>query len=153
MKHVRAVVPDPRHLTGHTNQEVQQKHNIGSMLTHLEKAHSRELKLTKYDWMTLPDWDLRISQCIEDAKRERQRTDVDSDEDEQWARPECDSFFNTAAALKVHAQRAHGWTHKPLSIFDRSRHAMHGLPTCRFGDRRYARWQTPGATHQYPSMS
>ena len=112
------------------------------MLTHLEKAHSRELKLTKYDWMTLPDWDLRISQCIEDAKRERQRTDVDSDEDEQWARPECDSFFNTAAALKVHAQRAHGWTHKPLSIFDRSRHAMHGLPTCRFGDRRYARWQT-----------
>ena len=29
----------------------------------------------------------------------------------------------------------------PLKIFDRSRHAVQGLPTCRFCDRRYARWQ------------
>ena len=142
MTHVRAVVSDLRHLTGHTNQEVQQKHNIENMLTILEKAHSRELKLTQYDWMTLPEWDMRISQCLKDAQRAKQQTDLDSDEDEQWACPECDSFFHTAVALKVHAQRAHGWTRKPLKIFDRSRHAKHGLPTCNFCDKRYSRWQT-----------
>ena len=67
---------------------------------------------------------------------------MDSTDAEQWACPECDSFFSTAAALKIHAQRAHGWTHKPFRIFDRSKHAVHGLPTCRFCEKRFSRWQT-----------
>ena len=46
------------------------------MLTQLEKAHGRELKLTQYDWMSLLDWDLRISQCLGEAKKERYAVDA-----------------------------------------------------------------------------
>ena len=139
MKHIRAVIADPRHITGHTDVEVREKHNIDTMLTLLEKAHCRELNNTRDDWMTLPDWDLRISRSFEEAQQEGHHDAADSTDAEQWACPECDSFFSTAAALKIHAQRAHGWMHKPL---DRGKHAIQGLPTCRFCEKRFSRWQT-----------
>ncbi|CAE7708124.1 MCAT [Symbiodinium sp. CCMP2592] len=142
MKHIRAVVSDPRHVTGHTHQEVLEKYKLEDMHTLIGRAHDRErADGGDPDWMALPEWDDHITQCLQEVAVATSGQDPDS-EPENWACPECDSFFNSAAALKIHARRAHGIHNKPLRIFDRARHALKGLPTCRFCERRFARWQT-----------
>ncbi|CAE7040662.1 MCAT [Symbiodinium sp. CCMP2592] len=141
VKHIRAVVSDPRHVTGHTHQEVLEKYNLEAMYTLIERAHDRvRADGGNPDWMALPEWDEHISQCLKAVTMATSGQDPDS-EPENWACPECDSFFSSAAALKIHAYRAHG-IHKPLRIFDRARHAVKGLPTRRFCEKRFARWQT-----------
>ncbi|CAE7193616.1 unnamed protein product [Symbiodinium sp. CCMP2592] len=108
MKHVRAVVSDPRHVTGHTHQEVLDQYKLEDMHTLISRAHDRErADGGDPDWMTLPAWNDHITQCLQEVVVAKSGQDQDS-EPEHWACPECDSFFCTAAALKIHAHKAHG---------------------------------------------
>ncbi|CAE7660156.1 MCAT [Symbiodinium sp. CCMP2592] len=141
MKHLRAVVSDPRHITGRTHQEVRDTYHLEDVGTLIKRAHDRETNGEEPDWMHLPEWDAHVTSCLQDAAATASGKEEDS-EPEHWACPECDSFFGTAAALKIHAYRAHGIHNKPLRIFDKARHAVKGLPTYRFCEKRFARWQT-----------
>ncbi|CAE7432271.1 unnamed protein product [Symbiodinium sp. CCMP2592] len=116
MKHVRAVVSDPRHVTGHTHQEVLAQYKLEDMHTLISRAHDRErADGGDPDWMTLPAWNDHITQCLQEVVVANSGQDQDS-EPEHWACPECDSFFCTAAALKIHAQKAHGIYNKKSQV-------------------------------------
>ena len=129
MKHIRAIVSDQQHLTGHTHAEIRGKYHIDTTIQQLQKAHDRELRLQAgTDWMQQWKWNQHITACFvslqEDGGEEESGLDQDN-----WACPYCDSFFSTAAALKVHAQRTHGRRDEPQPLFDKARHSVGGLPT------------------------
>ncbi|CAE6948943.1 unnamed protein product [Symbiodinium sp. KB8] len=105
MKHIRAIVSDQQHLTGHTHQEIMCKFNIDSMMTQLQKAHARELQLQKHhDWMQQYKWNQHITRSFASLSEPTVPEESDKEQD-TWACPLCDSLFSTAAALKIHAQR------------------------------------------------
>ena len=141
MKHIRAIVADQQHLTGNTHQDIRERFQLATPLVLLCQAHHRELQLLEQDWMTQADWNLHITQSLLSLRQER-KEDVSTTEQECWACPECDDTFPTAAALKIHAQRTHGRRDEPRPIFDKARHAIGGLPTCRFCCKKFSRWQT-----------
>ena len=68
--------------------------------------------------------------------------DSDLDERHEWACPFCESLFPTQAALKVHARRTHQHVDTEPVVFSRIEHALNGLPTCRFCNKNFSRWQT-----------
>ena len=141
MKHIRAIVADQQHLTGNTHQDIRERFRLATPLVLLCQAHHRELQLLEQDWMTQAEWNLHITQSLLSLRQE-QREAVSTTEQECWACPECDDTFPTAAALKIHAQRTHGRRDEPRPIFDKARHAIGGLPTCRFCCKKFSRWQT-----------
>ena len=142
MKHIRTIVSDQQHLTGHTHQEIMRKFNIDSMMTQLQKAHARELQLQKHhDWMQQYKWNQHITRSFASLSEPTVPDESDKEQD-TWACPLCDSFFSTAAALKIHAQRTHGRRDEPQQIFDRTKHSLGGLPACKFCLKKFARWQT-----------
>ena len=56
--------------------------------------------------------------------------------------PVCDEQFSNIAALRIHARRAHRIVDTPVRLFDRTKHALHGLPQCAGCLRKFSRWQT-----------
>ena len=59
-----------------------------------------------------------------------------------WACPICDCQFSSTAALKTHARRAHKLVEPRENIFDRTKHAVNGLPQCAGCMKKFSRWQT-----------
>ena len=53
--------------------------------------------------------------------------------------------------LKIHAQRTHGIRTEKQQIFDRAAHSVGGLPTCKFCNKQFSRWQT--LAHHINSMA
>ncbi|CAE6970070.1 unnamed protein product [Symbiodinium sp. KB8] len=105
MKHIRAIVSDQQHLTGHTHAEIRDKYHIDTTIHQLQKAHDRELRLQAgTDWMQQWKWNQHISACFVSLQEDGGEEESGLDQD-HWACPYCDSSFSTAAALKVHAQR------------------------------------------------
>ena len=51
-------------------------------------------------------------------------------------------MFPTQAALKIHAQRTHKHIDKTDITFNKALHSVGGLPTCRFCNKKFSRWQT-----------
>ena len=141
MRHCRAIVSDQAFLTGITHDEIMQKYQIRSACSILEHAHGRELGLEQYeDWMIDVTWNKVISDGLQVAA---QHTEPESDaEQEVWACPVCDEQFSNIAALKIHARRAHRIVDTPARLFDRTKHALHGLPQCAGCLRKFSRWQT-----------
>ena len=78
----------------------------------------------------------RLQQCSAEPERD------DSLDSFQWACPFCEDMFPTQAALKVHAQRTHQHTDRVDITFNKARHSVGGLPTCRFCEKQFSRWQT-----------
>ena len=124
----------PRHITVHAHQEVLAKHHIDHMVPPLRQAGTREreseLLREGHDWMCTPAWNAKVTECFE-AIRMNDMVMEDDSNAECWACPECDSFFSSAAALKV--QRVHGIQNQPPKTFCRSRHALRRLPTLDLG--------------------
>ena len=144
MKHIRAIVSDQQHLTGRTHQEIMEQYHITPLLDVTKQAHNRELKLLAHDdWMLSTSWHQCITTCLNQVQVNPIPMETDS-EQERWACPECDEMFTTAAALKIHAQRTHGIKTEQRQIFDRARHSVGGLPTCKFCTKQFSRWQTLG---------
>ena len=142
MKHIRAIVSDQQHLTGHTHAEIRDKYHIDTTIHQLQKAHDRELRLQAgTDWMQQWKWNQHISACFVSLQEDGGEEESGLDQD-HWACPYCDSSFSTAAALKVHAQRTHGHRDEPQPLFDKARHSVGGLPTCRYCAKKFSRWQT-----------
>ena len=142
MKHIRAIVSDQQHLTGRTHQEILEKHQLTPILQVIQKAHEREQQLSFHtDWMVSEAWHLHITACLQQVQQQTPVPDTDSDQ-ERWACPECDEMFCSAAALKIRAQRTHGIRTEKQQIFDRAAHSVGGLPTCRFCNKQFSRWQT-----------
>ena len=142
MKHIRAIVSDQQHLTGRTHQEIRESYHIDTALKHLQTAHDREIRLQDgNDWMQQWKWNQHISACFVSLTEDGSAAESDPEQD-NWACPHCDSTFSTAAALKIHAQRTHGHRDEPQQLFDKARHSIGGLPTCRFCDKKFSRWQT-----------
>ena len=141
MRHTRAIVSDQAFITGITHDEIMHKYQIRSACSILEQAHGRELALEQYeDWMIDVTWNQVISDGLRVAA---QHTEPESDaEQEVWACPVCDEQFSNIAALKIHARRAHKLADKPTRLFDRTKHALHGLPQCAGCLRKFSRWQT-----------
>ncbi|CAE7265256.1 unnamed protein product, partial [Symbiodinium sp. CCMP2456] len=141
MRHVRAIVSDQAFLTGTTHEEIMMKYKIESALQLLNKAHSRELgHQNPEDWMLVPDWDEAISTSLHSAATD---DGPNSDaEREIWACPVCDEQFVNPAALKIHARRKHHITEQAVDIFDKSRHAIGGMPQCAGCRKKFSRWQT-----------
>ena len=134
MEHTRAIVSDQAFLTGTT-------YNIRTACSILEQAHGRELALEQYgDWMIDTTWSQVISDGLQIAA---QHTEPEMDaEQEVWACPVCEEQFGNTAALKIHARRVHKLLDQPQKIFDRTKHALHGLPQCAGCHRKFSRWQT-----------
>ena len=142
MKHIRAIVSDQQHLTGRTHQEILEKYQLTPILQVIQKAHAREQQLSFHtDWMVSEAWHLHITDCLQQVQQQTPAPDTDSDQ-ERWACPECDEMFCSAAALKIHAQRTHGIRTEKQQIFDRAAHSVGGLPTCKFCNKQFSRWQT-----------
>ena len=141
MKHTRAIVSGQAFLTGTTREEIMTKYNIRSACSVLEQAHGRELKLEQFeDWMVDPTWNQVISDGLQIAA---QHTEPESDaEQEVWACPVCEEQFGNPAALKIHARRVRKLVDHSQKIFDRTKHALHGLPQCAGFYRKFSRWQT-----------
>ena len=140
VKHTRAIVSDQAFITGVTHEDIMMKYQIRTARSLLEQAHSRELELEMHgDWMTDPAWNQVISEGLQVAA---QQTEPASDaEQEVWACPVCHEQFGNTAALKIHAKCAHKLVDQPRRIFDRSKHALHGLPQCAGCHRKFSRWQ------------
>ncbi|CAE6973099.1 MCAT [Symbiodinium sp. CCMP2592] len=77
----------------------------------IEAAHARELKLAEAgDWMISDDWNTQITASLS------WEGDTDKGHSEEpvkgklsvWGCPECEEQFDSPAALKIYAQRAHG---------------------------------------------
>ena len=142
MKHLRAIVSDQQHLTGHTHQEIMAKYKVDSALSHLKQAHDRELRIqANNDWMQQWKWNQDVTANLETLHEAHSNEESDPEQD-TWACPLCDSSFRTAAALKIHAQRTHGHRDAPQHLFDRAQHSLGGLPTCRYCHKQFSRWQT-----------
>ena len=142
MKHVRAIVSDQQHLTGHTHQEIMAKYKVDPALSHLKQAHDRELRIqANNDWMQQWKWNQYVTANLETLHEAHSNEESDPEQD-TWACPLCDSSFRTAAALKIHAQRTHGHRDAPQHLFDRAQHSLGGLPTCRYCHKQFSRWQT-----------
>ena len=54
--------------------------------------------------------------------------------------PLCTRLFDTRKSLKLHMARTHK-QHTTQVVFDRARHALHGLPTCAFCHKDFTRWE------------
>ncbi|OLP93673.1 LINE-1 retrotransposable element ORF2 protein [Symbiodinium microadriaticum] len=66
MKHLRAIVSDQQHLTGHTHQEIMAKYKVDSALSHLKQAHDRELRIqANNDWMQQWKWNQDVTANLE----------------------------------------------------------------------------------------
>ena len=54
--------------------------------------------------------------------------------------PLCTRLFDARKSLKLHMARTHK-QHTTQVVFDRARHALHGLPTCAFCHKDFTRWE------------
>ena len=107
----------------------------------LLQAHAREIQLEQFgDWMIDKSW----NQQVESALRTAPSCPELGSEDELaiWACPVCDCQFSSTAALKTHARRAHKLVEPCENIFDRTKHAVNGLPQCAGCLKKFSRWQT-----------
>ena len=141
MKHIRALVSDQAFLTGTTHDEILTRFQIKPMKEVLLQAHAREIQLEQFgDWMIDKSW----NQQVEGALRAAPSCPEPGSEDELaiWACPVCDCQFSSTAALKTHARRAHKLVEPCENIFDRTKHAVNGLPQCAGCLKKFSRWQT-----------
>ena len=88
--------------------------------------------------------DTTLNQEIEKSLREVSGGPESGSDDELavWACPICDSQFSSTAAVKTHARRAHKIIEPSENIFDRTKHAVNGLPQCAGCLKKFSRWQT-----------
>ena len=100
MKHIRAIVSDQQHLTGHTHQEILAKYSIDSMMTQLQRAHDRELKLQEQpDWIQQYRWNQHITRSFASLSEPTVLEESDKEQD-TWACPMCDFSFRHSGSLE-----------------------------------------------------
>ena len=134
MKHVRAQA----HLTGDTHETIVAKYNIPQAVDDLQRELLRAADNRTGCMMKDGKSNLcrRLQQCSEGPERD------DNLGTFQWACPFCSDMFPTQAALKIHAQRTHKHIDKTDITFNKALHSVGGLPTCRFCNKKFSRWQT-----------
>ena len=142
MKHVRAIVNNQAHLTGDTHATIMARYPIPRATDDLrrELLRAADRQQATPDWMFHNSWHDHLCRRLQQRSAEPEQDDnLDSF---QWACPFCEDMFPTQAALKVHAQRTHQHTDRVDITFNKARHSVGGLPTCRFCDKQFSRWQT-----------
>ena len=157
LKHLRAILRLPAHLTRTPNAEIWNRAQIAEPGPRILQALSsfrgklEDRARQAPDITTQPDLlahvrsEERQLDLLLQARASRESLSAPHASSESWPCPHCDHVASTQHALRIHCGLHHPVEPKPVAgratAFDPAQHSVGGLPHCRLCGRQFRKWQ------------